>query len=305
VFALFFVAAALRYDGFFSLGVAADLIDDGAVLGLAALGMTFVIASGGIDLSVGAVAALASVVLASAITEHGVPVPLAVLLAVALGTAFGATMGALIQSLELPAFIVTLGGMFFARGLALAVHVESLAITNSTWRALGDAGIGLGGRVDIDLVGCGFLSAVIVVAWILRHTRFGRNVLALGGDPRSALLLGVPIARTRVLVYAASGCASSLAGVAFGLYASKGDSTACTGLELEAIASAVIGGAALSGGTASAAGTLLGVLLFGTIQTILIFEGTPSAGWSHVVLGALLLAFLALQRAMQRRAVRA
>lgn len=288
--------AGLRYDGFLSAAVLVDVLDAGAVLGFAALGAMLVLSSGSIDLSVGAVMALSSVVVAE-LVEGGAPPALALLAVLALGLAIGAAVGWLVDALELPPFIVTLAAMFLARGGALAIHVESKPIREPAWSAW--SGVEL---LGIDLAACAWLAAIACAAWALRHSRTLRAALAIGGDERTASAFGVRVRRTRVTVHALGAACSALAGFAFALYSSKGDSTAGVGLELDAIAAAVIGGTALRGGVASAFGAFLGVIVLGALQTLLVFEGVPGAGWTRIVLGALLLVFLVAQRGLERRA---
>jgi simple sugar transport system permease protein len=292
--------ASARYDGFFSAAVLVNLLDDGAVLGLAALGATLVIASGGIDLAPGAMVALSSTLVAS-LLARGTSSPLAFAAAVLLGIALGAGAGALIDALELPAFIVTLGAMFLARGAALALHVESLPIRAPAWEAWSRVEVPLGAGLGLDLAAVVWLVLAIVAAAALRHSRTLRNALAIGGDERTAVLFGVPTLPTRTAVYALGAGCSALAGVAYTLYSGQGDSTAGVGLELDAIAAVVIGGTALSGGSASLLGTVLGVLLLGVLQTMLVFEGVPGAGWTRIALGALLLVFVVLRRGLAAR----
>lgn len=288
--------AALRQPALLSGRVLVDLVEDNAVLGLLALAATWAILSGGIDLSVGAVMSLASISLAALVENCELPPALAAALVLAGGLAFGAALGACVHCLELPPFLVTLAGLFLARGLALRVHVEALAIRDAEWTRWAQAGADLGSWGRAGLAAPLLLAAVAACAWALRHTRFGRDVRAVGGGGELARLAGVPVGRTRVLTYAVSGTLAASAGVVHALSTGAGSSIAGIGLELDAIAAAVVGGASLAGGTGSALGTLLGVLFFGAIQTFLILEGTPSAGWTRAASGALLLAFLALAR---------
>lgn len=293
-------AAGWRYDGFLGASLLVNLLDDGAMLGFAALGAMLVISSGGIDLSPGAVMALSSVVIAAAIGA-GLPPLAAFALACACGTGLGALSGALIDVLALPPFIVTLAVMFLARGAALAIHVESLPIQAPAWQPWSRVELPV---LGLDLAAVIWLLATGAVLFASRHARWMRHALALGGDQRTAAYFGVPVRRTRVAVYALGGLCSGAAGVAYTLYSSKGDSTAGVGMELDAIAAAVIGGTALRGGSASVAGAFLGVVLLGVLQTILVYEGVPGAGWTRVVLGALLLAFVVVRRALEARASR-
>lgn len=295
--ALLLLAGALRHPGFLSFGTLLNALDDGAVLGLAALGAMVVMSSGGIDLSPGAVVALASISVAS-LVQAGLPPPLAFALAIGGGALLGGLAGWLIDVLAMPAFIVTLGAMFLARGLALAIHVEALPIDAPAWSAWSRVELPLG----LDLAAFAWLALAGLLALAYRHARTLRNALALGGDERTATYFGVPVRATRVRVHALGGAFAGLAGVAYTLYTGKGDSTACVGLELDAIAAAVIGGTALRGGEAAVFGTVLGALLLGLLQTLLVFEGVPGAGWTRLVLGLLLLAFVALRRLLAGRA---
>lgn len=296
-----FAAGALRYEHFASWLVVRNLLVDNAFLAIAAAGATFVILSGGIDLSVGAVMALTSVLLARLTESLGWHPLLAIPCVVAGAGAFGFVQGSLIRTFALPAFLVTLAGMFFARGLAFAVHPQSLGIRHPfVADVLNDS---LSVRLPLGPRGVLIPSTVVAAAllfliawWTLRHTPFGRSVYAIGDDEHAATLMGLRVGRTRVLTYTIAGLLSGLAGVTFALYQQAGDPTACKGLELDAIAAVVIGGTLLRGGVGSVLGTLIGVLILGIIQTLITFEGTLSSWWTKIAIGGLVLAFLALQR---------
>ena len=292
-----FGAASLRYEGFLSARNVADLFNEGAVLGVVAVGMTFVILAGGIDLSVGSVVALTSVVIAWAVEKHQVPPAVALPGALVVGTLFGAGQGALIHFFRLPPFLVTLAGMFLARGLAFIISLESMSLAHpffgsvAAWEIplVPDEGAAL--RVTAVL----FLATLAVALFVAHFTGFGRNVYALGGSEPSAVLMGLPVGRTKVAVYALCGFCAALGGVITSLTVS-GDPRGSIGLELDAIAAVVIGGTLLTGGVGYVFGTLLGVLIVGMIQTSLNFEGTLDTGWTRVAVGLLLVAFIALQR---------
>ena len=308
VLVLAFLVGALRYDSFASWAVVRNLLVDNAFLAIAAVGATGVILSGGIDLSVGAVMALSSVILARLVESAGLHPLAAIALVLLVGLLFGLAQGLLIRLFELPAFLVTLAGMFLARGLAFAVHPQSLGIKHAfVADVLNDRlsfTLPLGRGV---LIPCTVVAAAIVLAlawWTLRQTPFGRSVYAIGDDEHAATLMGLPVGPTKVAVYGLAGLLSALAGVAFALYQQAGDPTACKGLELDAIAAVVIGGTLLSGGAGSVVGTLMGVLILGLIQTIITFEGTLSSWWTRIVVGALVLAFVGLQRTIDALAVR-
>ncbi|MFW6108616.1 MAG: galactofuranose ABC transporter, permease protein YjfF [bacterium] len=299
VWALLYAVACVLYPGFFSLRVFADFFSDNSFLGIIAVGMTFVILSGGIDLSVGSMVALCSIVLAVLVELHGWHPLCAIAVVLALGTTLGLGTGSIIRYFGLPPFIVTLGGMFFARGLALIVRNESVPIQHGFYRAVTTWALTVGdGRVRVtSLV---FLAVVAVGIYLAACTIFGRNVYAVGGNEEAALLMGVPVGWTKQRVYALSGFCSALAGVVFTFYGSSGNPAAAVGMELDAIAAVVIGGTLLSGGVGYVFGTLIGVLIFGTIQTAIIFDGRLSSWWTRVAIGALLLLFILLQKLLAR-----
>ena len=298
VLVVFYAGASFRYAGFFSWAVFANLLRDNSFLGLAAIGMTFVILAGGIDLSVGAMVGFTSIWIARLTDLHVHPL-LAIATALAVGTGFGAGMGALIRFAALPPFLVTLAGMFLVRGLGLVMSLETITIKHSFYNGINDFSLRVFPVPTILL-----LSALAAGIYLARYTRFGRNVYAIGGNEQSALLMGLPVGSTKIRLYAISGFCSSLAGVTYTFYTSSGNATAGTMLELDAIAAVVIGGTPLSGGVGTVAGTVIGVLILGVIQTIITFEGTLSSWWTKIAIGVLLLAFILLQRFLQSRAAR-
>jgi galactofuranose transport system permease protein len=301
LFVLMFAAGGLRYESFASGQVLLNLFIDGSFLIVLAVGMTFVILTGGIDLSVGAVVALSTMVAAAAL-RAGWP-PLFVMLVVLIGGAvFGLAMGAVIHYLEIQPFIVTLAGMFLARGLCYVISLESIPITDPLFRTIAQTAIPVGDDLFISPSVLGALVVVAVAVYVLHLTRFGRTVYAVGGNEQSAMLMGLRVARAKVGVYVISGLCSALAGLLFTFYMLSGYSLHAVGMELDAIAAVVIGGTLLTGGSGFVLGSVLGVLVLGTIQTILSFEGTLSSWWSRIVIGLLLLVFVVLQRVLAARA---
>lgn len=301
--AIFLLAYALAYSQFpamLSTRVIGNLLTDNAYLGIAAVGMTLVILSGGIDLSVGSVIAFAGVFIAVLLRDTGLH-PLAVFAALlVLTTGFGAGMGFLIDRLAMPAFIVTLAGMFLARGAAYLMSVPSVPITHPFYKVLQDAYWLMPGRGRLTLIGVLMLAVVALGAVVAHRTRFGASVYALGGGAQTARLMGVRQGRTTVLVYAFSGLMAGLSGIVFSVYTGSGYSLATVGTELTAIAAVVIGGTLLSGGSGTMIGTLVGVLTMGLIQTYIVFDGSLSSWWTKIVIGLLLLAFILLQKALLR-----
>ena len=300
IFAIIFGAAGLCYDGFFSARVATSLLADNAFLGIAAVGMTLVIFSGGIDLSVGAVIGFTSIFTATLIAGRGVPPALAWALALLIGTGLGATMGSLIQVFQLPPFLVTLAGMFFARGMAFRLNTESVGIAHPLYERLSNFELALGDKVHVPAAALLFLAVVAAGYLVAHHMRFGRTLFAIGGNEQSSLLMGLPVGTAKIAVYSLNGFLAALAGVVATLYTGSGNPVMGVGLELDAIAVVVIGGTLLSGGRGHVLGTLLGVLIFGTIQSAILFDGRLSSWWMRIMVGALLLVFILLQRFLLR-----
>jgi len=296
VLVVLYAGAAIRFAdmGFFSLSILVNLFRDNAFLGVAAIGMTFVILSGGIDLSVGAVLAFTSILVAVLIRDDAVPPPAAIAISLAAGTALGLGHGCLIHYFALPPFLVTLAGMFFARGMGFIVSDMSIAIRHPFYADVMRLGIPLTRQVAFPPTAMMFLIVLAGGLYVAHFTRFGRNVYAIGGSEQSALLMGLPVGRTKVLVYALSGFCASLAGVVFTFYMGAGNPTWGIGLELDAIAAVVIGGTLLSGGVGYVAGTLMGVLILGIIQTVITFANL-NTWWTKIAVGLLVLLFVLLQ----------
>jgi len=296
IFVLAYLAAVAVYPGMFSTRVLGNFLTDNAFLGIAAVGMTFVILSGGIDLSVGAVIGFTTVLIAVLIMWVGLHPLAAFAVALAVAAAFGAAMGAAIHYLKVPSFIVTLAGMFLARGGASVLSPDSIGIKHEFYTAVSKSYLLLPGGGRLTVVG-GIMLAVFLVGMLLAHrTRFGSYVYAIGGSETSAALMGVPMARTTIQIYMLSSTLAGLAGIVFSLYTSAGYSLSALGVELDAIAAVVIGGTLLTGGYGFVAGTFIGVMLQGLVQTYIVFDGTLSSWWTKIVIGALLFMFIVLQR---------
>jgi simple sugar transport system permease protein len=295
-----FLVGGLQFDGFASSRVAFNLFTDNAFLAIAAIGMTFVILSGGIDLSVGSVVALTGVLSAVLIEGFGWHPLLVVPLVILVGTVLGAGMGTLIHYCRLQPFIVTLAGMFFARGLATVISEQSIPIDHPFYDAFNDFGIQLPGRAWLGSASLLLIPVFGFAIWLAHYTRFGGYIYALGGGRQSAALMGVPVALTTIAVYALSGTLAALAGVVYTTYTSSGYALSGIGLELDAIAAVVIGGTLLRGGVGYVHGTLLGVLVMGLIQTWISFHGSLNSWWTKIVIGILVLSFVVLQRWLGR-----
>jgi simple sugar transport system permease protein len=298
---LMFAIGSARYENFGSGQVVLDIFINQAFLLVVAVGMTFVILTGGIDLSVGAVVALSTILSASLLTEQHWNPLLVIFLMLLIGSGLGAGMGAIIHFFEIQPFIVTLAGMFLARGLCYVISVDSITIDNDFYTSFAQTRIPLGGDLHISPSVVIALLVVVAAAYILHLTRFGRTVYAIGGNQQSAMLMGLAVGRTKVLVYAISGFCSALGGILSTFYTLSGYSLNGVGLELDAIAAVVIGGTLLIGGSGYVWGTVLGVLTLGMIQALITFDGTLSSWWTRIFIGTLLFIFILLQRLISVR----
>jgi ribose/xylose/arabinose/galactoside ABC-type transport system permease subunit len=299
LFVVMFVVVVARYDFASPTQVFLNLLVDNAYLIVLAVGMTFVILTGGIDLSVGSVVALSTVIVATTL-RAGWPMPLAVLTVLVVGPLLGLLMGLVIEYFDVQPFIVTLAGMFLARGLCYVISVDTLPIKDPLLRQLGLNYVYLYEDKFIRWTVVIALVVVVVAAYVLHQTRFGRTVYAIGGNRQSAQLMGLNASRARVSVYAISGLCASLAGLLLAVQKLSGYSLNGIGLELDAIAAAVIGGVLLSGGVGFVLGSVIGVLVLGTIQTFVTAANLDSY-WTRIMTGVLLLVFVLVQRVLVRK----
>ncbi len=295
LFVLLYIYGIIQYRGFSSPQVFFNLLVDNAFLMITSIGMTFVILSGGIDLSVGAVIAFTGVLSAWLLNHFGLSPAIVIPLMLLMGVVFGATMGAIIEFFKVQPFIVTLAGMFFARGMSFVISTQAQTISDPFYRTIGLYRIHLWGKSFISANVVIVVIVLIAAIYLAHFTRFGRTVYAIGGNEQSALLMGLPVRRTKILIYTLNGFCSTLAGVVFSIYMLSGHGLYVSGLELDAIASVVIGGTQLTGGVGYVIGTVFGVLIQGLIQTIIMFQGTLSSWWTKIAVGALTLIFIGVQ----------
>ncbi|MEW2378108.1 galactofuranose ABC transporter, permease protein YjfF [Micromonospora sp. NPDC047812] len=284
-----------QYRAFSNAQVVLNVFIDNGFLLVVAVGMTFVILTGGIDLSVGSVVAMTAMVSAS-LLQNGVPAALVLPVALLIGPTLGFLMGCAIHFFEIQPFIVTLAGMFFARGMCTFISDASIPITDGFWTAVSQERIGDPRGNFVSVVVLIAFAVVLIAAYVLAYTRFGRNVYAIGGNPQSALLMGLPVGRTRIAVYTVSGLCSAIGGILLSFYTLSGAPLIAVGMELDVIAAVVIGGTVLTGGSGYVFGTVLGVLVLGVIQTLITFDGSLNSWWTRIVIGGLLFAFILLQR---------
>jgi len=266
----------LTTDNLLNVGVQA------AVTAILAFGVTFVIVSAGIDLSVGSVAALSATVLAWSATQHGVPVLLAVILAIATGIAAGLVNGFLIAYGKLPPFIATLAMLSVARGLSLVISQGSPIAFPDSVSHLGDT---LGGWLPVPVLV--MIVMGLIAAFVLGRTYIGRSMYAIGGNEEAARLSGLRVSKQKLAIYALSGVFAAAAGIVLASRLSSAQPQAADGYELDAIAAVVIGGASLAGGTGKASGTLIGALILAVLRNGLNLLSV-SAFWQQVVIGVVI-----------------
>ncbi|MFE4833368.1 galactofuranose ABC transporter, permease protein YjfF [Arthrobacter sp. NPDC056691] len=300
LFIAMFAVGAGMYPSFLSGQVFLNLFIDNTFLIVLAVGMTFVILTGGIDLSVGAVVAL-SMMVSATLLQQGWNAGAVIVLVLIIGGGLGLLMGLIIQYFDIQPFIVTLAGMFLARGLCYVISLDSIPVTEGFFTGMAQAQIPLPGDLFVSPGVILALAIVAIAFFILHHTRFGRTVYAIGGNEHSAMLMGLPVKRTKILVYSLSGLCSAVAGILFSFYSLSGYSLAAQGMELDAIAAVVIGGTLLTGGTGYVLGSVVGVLVLGIVQTFIAYDGTLSSWWTKIVIGGLLLVFILLQRLFARK----
>ena len=304
VFVVGFAICASQFPNFASTRVVANLLTDNAFLGVVATGMTFVIISGGIDLSVGSVIGFATVFVALTTERLGLPPLVAFAILLLLCAGFGAAMGAIIHFFDMPPFIVTLAGMFLVRGTSFLMSTESTPITAPFYVTVSDWGLALPGGGKLTAIALIMLGVVALGSILLHFTRFGTNVYALGGNRTAAGLMGVPIGSMTVRIYMLSSVLAGIAGIVFSFYTAAGYSLSAVGVELDTIAAVVIGGTLLTGGQGSTVGTFIGVLIQGLIQSYINFDGTLSSWWTKIATGILLFLFIGLQQGMLKLATR-
>ncbi len=288
--------SGIKYDGFMSLQVFVNFLSDNAFLGIIAVGMTIVILSGGIDLSVGSILALTGVVIATLIEKYHFSPMAAFAVSLAIGVVLGTAMGCIIHFFNAPPFIVTLAGMFLARGIGQVISLESIPISNEWILQINSSGIPLTQDVTLPFIAVLFLIVFVIGFFLYQYTVFGRSAYAIGGNKNSAMLLGVSVGFTRIFVYTLSGFFAALGGIVYTIYTSAGYGLAGVGLELDVIAAVVIGGTLITGGVGYIAGTMIGVLILGIIQTFITFNGTLSSHWTRIVIGLLICIFILLQK---------
>ena len=307
LFVVMYVAGMIVFSdkGFAKPQMFLNLFISNAGLLVMAMGLTIVMIAGGIDISVGSVTALVCMVCAKQMETNGASAGMAVLIAIAIGLAFGLVQGFLISYLDIQPFIITLAGMFFGRGMTAIVSKDMIAIKNETFLAWANYKIYLpigsyskkGNFIPAYIYPTVIIALLIfvVIAIIMKYTKFGRSVYAVGGNAQSALMMGLNVRRTKLKAYVLDGLLAGIGGFLFCLNSCSGFVEQAKGMDMDAISSAVIGGTLLSGGVGTPFGTVFGVLIKGTISSLITTQGTLSSWWVRIVLSALLCFFIVLQ----------
>ena len=321
LFSVMYTAGCIVYDskGFSHLQTFLNILINNSGLICVACGMTCVMLTGGIDISVGSLIAMDCMFLAVGIENWGMPAPVLMILVLFMGLAFGIVQGYCVGYLGIQPFIVTMAGMFFARGMTAMINTQQVTIKSSEFFVnlanlkffipfeIG-AYLNKGGKLMVPYFRLPVIIAIAVLIatfLILRYTRFGRSMYAVGGNQQSAALMGLNVKKTRMSSYVLSSLLCSIGGICYCLNTMAGTTTQALGLEMDAISSAVIGGTLLTGGVGNVIGSFFGVLINGTISSLVKTNGKLVSSWSNVVTALLLCFFIMLQAGFAKLKVRA
>lgn len=305
-FGMYILAMIIWGGGFLNPQQFLDLFNNNAYLIIASCGLTIVMITGGIDISVGGSIALITMASVVVMEDHGGGIFTSILISLGIGLAMGLIQGYMVSFLKIQPFIVTLAGMFFTRGMTTIVSKVPRTATNEAFVDLQDWYLDLpfigtyakNGNWIPSYIEAGVIIAVVVVLvlWaMLKWTRFGRNLFAVGGNRESALMLGINVRRTEFGAYVLCGLLAGIAGFAYLLHTGAGNASNATGAEMQAIASSIIGGTLLSGGVGSVVGTLFGVMSLKTINNIVVASGLREPYWQSITTGLMLCFFILLQ----------
>ena len=307
VFFLMYIGAIVfQGKGFLKPQTFFNILNANAALIILSCGLSLVMITGSIDISVGGVTALVSMCCAVYLDYKGGDVFTSMLIALGIGIAFGAVQGFLIAYLEVQPFIVTLAGMFFARGMTTIVHTNPFNVENESFVALKETRISVPGMGSVNKLGVyvdayveiGVIVALLLVILmfiLLRWSKLGRHFYAVGGNSQSALMLGINVKKTRFLAHLFCGILAGIGGYVYFLHVGSGAASHASGAEMNAIASSIIGGTMLTGGVGNIIGTLFGVLSLSTIQNIVSSAGLDQAWWTGITIAAMLCLFLVIQ----------
>ena len=303
---MYLLAMLIWGGGFLNPQQFLDLFNNNSYLIVAACGLTIVMITGGIDISVGGSISLITMVCVVVMEDHHGGILSSILIALGIGLAMGLVQGYLVAFLKIQPFIVTLAGMFFTRGMTTIVSKVPRSATNELFTDLMDFEIDIpflgtwarnGNWIPAYIeVGVVIALVVVLILWaMLKWTRFGRNLYAVGGNNESALMLGINVRRTQFFAYILCGLLAGIAGFCYLLHTGAGNASNATAAEMQAIASSIIGGTLLSGGVGSVVGTLFGVMSLKTINNIVVASGLREPYWQSITTGLMLCFFILLQ----------
>ncbi len=310
LFLVMYIGGCMVYadKGFTKMQTFLDILINNAGIICVTCGMTCVMLTGGIDISVGSVVALDCMIMAVGIEKFGLSSPVLMVIILIVGLVMGFIMGFCISYLEIQPFIVTMAGMFFARGMTAVLSTQQISITEDFFVMLSNIKVkipfGIGSYVNtkgilqtpyVRITVIVALLAVAVTFFVLGYTKFGRSIYAVGGNQQSATLMGLDVKKTKLKTYMLSTFFTSIGGICYCLNTMSGTTSQATGLEMSAISSAVIGGTLLTGGVGNVIGSLFGVLINGTISSLVKFNGKLISSWANIVTAVLLCFFIVLQ----------
>lgn len=298
--------------GFLKAQTFLNMLNANAALIIASCGMSIVMITGSIDISVGGVAALVSMCCAVYLDYHGGNVVTAIFISLGIGLLFGLVQGYLVAYLDIQPFIVSLAGMFFARGMTTIVNTEPFNVQNEAFVKLKETRVIVPGLGSVNKLGkyvnayveIGVVVAlilVIVLFCMLRWSKSGRNFYAVGGNQQSALMLGINVKKTKFMAHLLCSLLAGIGGFVYFMHVGSGSASHATGMEMNAIASSIIGGTMLTGGVGNIIGTLFGVLSLSTIQNIVSSAGLDQAWWTGITIAAMLCLFLVIQSVVMSR----
>ncbi|MBR6237876.1 MAG: sugar ABC transporter permease YjfF [Lachnospiraceae bacterium] len=317
VFFLMYIGAIVfQGKGFLKPQTFFNILNTNAALIILSCGMSLVMITGGIDISVGGVTALVSMCCAVYLDFKGGNVAVSMLIAILIGLAYGVVQGFLVAYLDIQPFIVSLAGMFFARGMTTIVNTNPFNVANEKFVALKETRIIVPGMGTVNKLGkyvdayveIGVIVALIIVILmfcLLRWTKLGRSFYAVGGNKQSALMLGINVKKTKFLSHILCSLLAGIGGYVYFLHVGSGAVTHAQGAEMNAIASSIIGGTMLTGGVGNIIGTFFGVLSLSTIQNIVASAGLDQAWWTGITIAAMLCIFLVVQSVVMARKKRA
>ncbi len=301
LFAMLFIGRGfLRFQTFF------NILNENAALIILSCGMSIVMITGGIDISVGKLTALICMSAAVHLDYQGGSVFTAILLSLAIGVAFGIVQGYLVAYLDIQPFIVTLAGMFFAKGMTTIVNSTQFNVQHEAFQALKSTRVYVPGAGTVNRLGVYVpayveigvlvaLAVVILLFILLRWTKLGRSFYAVGGNAQSANMLGINVRRTKFMAHLLCGLLAGIGGFVYFLHVGSGSPSHATGAEMNAIASSIIGGTMLTGGVGNIVGTFFGVLSLSTIKNIVSMLGLDDAWWTNITVALMICIFLVIQ----------